>query len=629
MRTPMKKIATIGLLAIVALFVIKSLMPAKVSTQERADFDLRSFGRLPVLEGGRIKPLDTVARNALVLFRGKQTALDADGHRLPAVQWFAMTVLADPAALDAKIFRVDDPGVLGLLGSTGEDVVHFSVRELQPHLSEISRQAQLAPENAQEQNRYQKAVIKLSNSIAVWNKLAATYVAPSPMQGIPPTALYQRFGQVAPAGMMALHSVQLDAGARTPEVDQFLAFAGIFQQIAEGPALRLIPAPSDAPQPWKSAQWNNLGVTLLETVRTNQVDPIAMGFAELATAWNTANPAAFNQAVAAIDAEYHRRISDSDGRVGFELFFNNFQPFYVSLVLYLISFLVVCVAWMGWPWLQRIAFHIMVIAAIIHTFGMAARVYLSGYAPVTNLYSSAVFVGWTAVLFALPLERLFRNGLATVSAAAIGFCSLVIAHNLAVSGGTDTMEMMRAVLDSNFWLSTHVTTITLGYSATFLAGFLGLIYVVRGLFTTTLDKATASSLERMTYGVCCFALLFSFVGTVLGGIWADQSWGRFWGWDPKENGALMIVIWLALALHARRIKMCGQRGFMLLAIGGNIITSWSWFGTNMLGVGLHSYGFMDKAFFWLISFWGSQLLFILAGGMTPLAKWRSAFSQSA
>lgn len=624
----MKKIVSIGLLAIVALFVIKSLVPGKVSTADRAEFDLRAFGRLPVLEGGRVKPLDTVARNALVLFRGKQTALDSNGHRIPAVQWFAMTVLADPAALDTKIFRVDDPGVLGLLGSTGEDVVHFSVRELQPHFAEISRQAQLAPENAQEQNLYQKAVIKLANSISVWNKLAATYVAPSPMQGFPVTSLYERFGQIAPAGMTALHAIRLDSGLRTPEVDQFLSFAGMFQQIAEGPALRLIPEATDAPQPWKSAKWNNLGVALLDTVRTHQIDPIAMGYAELATAWNSQNAAVFNQTVAAIDAEYHRRITDSDSRVSFELFFNNFQPFYVSLVLYLISFLIVCIAWMGWPWLPRVAFHIMIVAAIIHTFGMAARVYLSGYAPVTNLYSSAVFVGWTAVLFALPLERLFRNGLATVSAAAIGFCSLVIAHNLAVSGGTDTMEMMRAVLDSNFWLSTHVTTVTLGYSATFLAGFLGLIYVIRGLFTTTLDKSTAATLERMAYGVCCFALLFSFVGTVLGGIWADQSWGRFWGWDPKENGALMIVIWLALTLHARRIKMCGQRGFMLLAIGGNIITSWSWFGTNMLGVGLHSYGFMDKAFLFLIAFWGSQLFFIIIARITPPNKWRSPFARA-
>jgi cytochrome c biogenesis factor len=148
------------------------------------------------------------------------------------------------------------------------------------------------------------------------------------------------------------------------------------------------------------------------------------------------------------------------------------------------------------------------------------------------------------------------------------------------------------------------------------------VYIARGVFTKSLDAGTADALSRMVYGIVCFATLFSLVGTILGGIWADQSWGRFWGWDPKENGALIIVIWNAVILHARWGGLIRQRGLMNLAIGGNIVTSWSWFGTNMLGVGLHSYGFMDSAFFWLSTFVGSQLA-IIAVGSLPLDKWRS------
>ena len=150
------------------------------------------------------------------------------------------------------------------------------------------------------------------------------------------------------------------------------------------------------------------------------------------------------------------------------------------------------------------------------------------------------------------------------------------------------------MLDTNIWLATHVVAITTGYSAMFLAGMLAIIYIVRGVFTRSLERQTADSLSRMTYGVVCFATLFSFVGTVLGGIWADQSWGRFWGWDPKENGALLIVLWCAIILHARWGGYIEQRGLMVMAIFGNIVTSFSWFGVNMLGVGLHSYGFMQK-----------------------------------
>jgi hypothetical protein len=184
------------------------------------------------------------------------------------------------------------------------------------------------------------------------------------------------------------------------------------------------------------------------------------------------------------------------------------------------------------------------------------------------------------------------------------------------------MEMMRAVLDTNFWLATHVVCITIGYAATFLAGFLALVYVLRGVFTPSLTGEIAKGLARMVYGIVCFATLFSFVGTVLGGIWADQSWGRFWGWDTKENGALMIVVWNAIILHCRWGGLVRDRGLIVLALFGNIVTAWSWFGVNMLGIGLHSYGFMDEAFNTLRWFAITQVLFMLVARQ-PIRNWLS------
>jgi cytochrome c biogenesis factor len=126
----------------------------------------------------------------------------------------------------------------------------------------------------------------------------------------------------------------------------------------------------------------------------------------------------------------------------------------------------------------------------------------------------------------------------------------------------------------------------------------------------------------MVYGIICFATLFSFIGTVLGGIWADQSWGRFWGWDPKENGALIIVLWNAVILHARWGNLVRERGLMNLALFGNAVTAFSWFGVNMLGVGLHAYGFMDKALAWLLAFVLSQLA-LIALSLLPDRFWAS------
>jgi ABC-type transport system involved in cytochrome c biogenesis permease subunit len=303
------------------------------------------------------------------------------------------------------------------------------------------------------------------------------------------------------------------------------------------------------------------------------------------------------------------------------------QPFYKATVIYVLALVLALLSWFNLSdWLRRSAFYLIGLAWAIHTFGLVFRMYLEGRPPVTNLYSSAIFIGWGAVILGMVLEKIYRDGIGCVVASFAGFVTLIIAHNLALSG--DTMEMMRAVLDTNFWLATHVVTVTLGYASTFVAGFLAIIYILRGVFTTTLSAETAKSLTRMVYGIICFATLFSFVGTVLGGIWADQSWGRFWGWDPKENGALLIVLWNATILHARWGGLVRERGLMNLAVFGNIVTSFSWFGVNMLGIGLHSYGFTDAAFKWLILFIGSQVAIILLG-LLPQKLWRSFQSRTA
>jgi ABC-type transport system involved in cytochrome c biogenesis permease subunit len=264
------------------------------------------------------------------------------------------------------------------------------------------------------------------------------------------------------------------------------------------------------------------------------------------------------------------------------------------------------------------------------------------------------------MVLGLVVERIYRVGIGALVGSLAGFVTLLIAQNLAIGG--DTMEMLRAVLDTNFWLATHVVVITLGYASTFFAGLIAILYILLGLGTPLLTqklgdrgKATlvmagkvaggglgaaaaaravksergspseltlGKALSKMVYGIVCFATLFSFVGTVLGGIWADQSWGRFWGWDPKENGALLIVLWNALILHARWGGLVRERGIMNLAVFGNIVTSFSWFGVNMLQIGLHSYGFMDGASRRLLFFVVSQLV-IIALGLLPLSVWRS------
>jgi ABC-type transport system involved in cytochrome c biogenesis permease subunit len=172
-------------------------------------------------------------------------------------------------------------------------------------------------------------------------------------------------------------------------------------------------------------------------------------------------------------------------------------------------------------------------------------------------------------------------------------------------------------------LATHVVCITIGYGTTFAAGALGVAYVIGAMLTPALNKETRKDVYNAMYGMVCLALLFSFFGTVLGGLWGDDSWGRFWGWDPKENGALMIVLWNAISLHARWGGMVKERGFAMIAIFGNIVTLWSWKGVNVLGVGLHAYsGSEDTTLYWILAI-GLFHLAVMAIACFPTRWWMS------
>ncbi len=378
-----------------------------------------------------------------------------------------------------------------------------------------------------------------------------------------------------------------------------------------------------SPDPnWEAFDWHKTADAILAGIPESKLPAPAHHYAEMSSAYVDDNSTALNAAVKKHSDWLNKNGFSIDVKKGSnEHFFNTFAPFARAQGIYVIALLLACFSWLNMSrGLSNTAFYLIGLALVLHTAGLIFRMVLEGRPPVTNLYSSAIFVGWGAVLLGWILERIYRNGIGSCVAALIGFSTLIIAAHLSKEG--DTMEMMRAVLDTNFWLATHVVCITIGYSATFLAGFLALVYVLRGVFTPSLTGDIAKGLARMVYGIVCFATLFSFVGTVLGGIWADQSWGRFWGWDSKENGALMIVVWNAIILHCRWGGLVRDRGLIMLAIFGNIVTAWSWFGVNMLGIGLHSYGFMDEAFNSLRWFAIMQVLFMLVARQ-PLRHWMS------
>jgi cytochrome c-type biogenesis protein CcsB len=679
----------------VALFGAEII--AVMAPKKDGEYHVREFGRLPVLLNGRIQPFDSVAHNTLLQIRSTgDVPLEEvpswqfwhHAKKLKSTEWL-LEVMTRPETADTRpIFLIHHAELLGELklqdkGVEKSGLRYYTFKELEPLLQEINEQARKAGEvKTEDQTTFQKQVGKLANALALYQRLKLTLQPEGAEDFVKQLADFQK--NLGPAQLAAQAS---EAGKPFDKE----ALQRIAEPLQEFQLMAKFGYPLTVP-PLNPAEardhWLTMGASLLESGHAATLHPAVTNFAAMATAYRQQKPDSFNRAVASYTEWLTPQFQKALTKGKAEFYFNSVKPFLHAMIIYLCAFVLACGALLTLAAtpnlseaLRRSAFYLVILAGLVHTFGLVFRMVLEGRPPVTNLYSSAIFIGWGTMVLGLLLEKIYRVGIGSVLASLAGFITLTIAHNLALGG--DTMEMLRAVLDTNFWLATHVVVITLGYASTFAAGLLAILYIFLGVFTPLLPQKIGAgtrtstsaalqtpgqsgrlpeaaalsatpplpggegrgegelariarsqiadpisqitlgqSLSTMVYAIVCFATLFSFVGTVLGGIWADQSWGRFWGWDPKENGALLIVIWNALILHARWGNLVGDRGIMNLAIFGNIVTSFSWFGVNMLGIGLHSYGFMDAAFMWLMIFIGSQVFIILIG-LLPFSLWRS------
>jgi ABC-type transport system involved in cytochrome c biogenesis permease subunit len=628
-------------LIITAIFV--GWLVGKLPMRKDEGFAVREFGRLPILNGGRRQPIDSLARNSLLQLRGKQTANYEpwkEWYQKPrivsATDWL-LEVLMNPTVADTRpVFRIDHPDLKGLLGLPLDkgfetDAKHFSWNQLQGKSDALLKEMQRVSEvPSAQRNAFDKAVSNLWRVTFLYQQLKAT-VQPPDARDWP--AELSAFLENRTAGRAAAVAQAAGKPHDKAALDRIVADASRFDTMERydefGKRLEMrVPLFLPPETGTTDDGWQRTGEALMLAARGETPNFALAHYAQIGAAFRANDAPAFNQAVAAYRAALAGRLDANLKQATQEQYFNHLQAFYLAMNLCIFAFLGGIIFWfrpVDWEWLRLASVNLLWLAVLVTTAGLIFRMVLIGRPPVINLYSSATFIAWGAPLLGLILERFWRNSIGVVVGAMIGAMCLIVAHYLSLE--KDTLEMLRAVLDTNFWLATHVVIVTLGYASTFVAGFLGVIFVVRAFFTPAVTPELKRSLARMVYGIICFATLFSFVGTVLGGIWADQSWGRFWGWDPKENGAIIIVLWNALVLHARWGGLVRERGLLNLAIGGNIVTSWSWFGTNMLGIGLHSYGFMDAAFYALLAF-DLTMLALIGIGLLPTRLWQSPLDKA-
>jgi ABC-type transport system involved in cytochrome c biogenesis permease subunit len=611
----------VGILVVLALAVVlREVRPQPYSK----DWNMSRFSSLPVLEGGRIQPIDTVARNTLLGIRKNTSVTNPDtGSRIPPGEWAAIMLFNPKLAPRIEAFRIDFNELQGSLNLPVGSKKFFSLEELAPQLDTLQALAQNAESvDGELRTPVQRSVLQLQRGLSFFLGLHFSVANPR----VPEISLLAtRFQELVPAALTAVNQRERSEPYDEALLTEFLSLVALFQDLNQHSLLRIIPPTDPIHHP---DEWTTLAQAILDATGGQTLDPVAQSWLTLSRAYHQGDAATFAATVEQLHNQIAARLPAGAGtksQIEYRVL-NSLQPFMICAGLYVLIFLISLASWIGWTrTLEKTAFWMALVTWIIHTIALAVRIYISGRPPVTNLYSSAVFIGWGSILFGLLIDLYTKRGFGVLVGSVIGFLTLLIAHYISLSG--DTMAMLVAVLDDNFWLATHVVVVTIGYVMVFLAGALGLFYIFYGLFTSKLDKNLGRTLANVTYGVVCCGLLFSFIGTILGGIWADQSWGRFWGWDPKENGALIIVIWTAIILHTRWGGFIRERGLMIMAVFGNIVTAWSWFGTNFLGVGLHSYGFHESGFFWLKMFILSQLAVMLLASI-PVRYWRSHGSNS-
>ncbi len=342
-------------------------------------------------------------------------------------------------------------------------------------------------------------------------------------------------------------------------------------------------------------EWINLD-TALEIKNDDKVKETILILYELNNLYKQENSLYWNKKCKEYNINLKNKLTFYENiKIKFESLYNNLDCLFYSSIFYFLAFLCACFINIKKYFLYYIFIikKIFYLGLLFNIFDIILRLIIAERPPVTNLYESIIFVNVIcSIIFLLNFNK-FENAIKLTMLTLSLFLIQLIGYNYNYDS---EIKNLMSVLNTNFWLTTHVLTITIGYALCIIAGIFGHI----NLYYITKNENDLKFYNSMIFFII-ISLFFSFIGTILGGIWADQSWGRFWGWDPKENGALLIVLWLILILH---IKIFNKSKILISIsiIFLNIIIAISWFGVNLLNIGLHSYGFTKNITIWLTLF---------------------------
>ena len=520
-----------------------------VSATDSSGLDFKQWGLVAIQDGGRRKPVDTFAKETLIRITGRSPYTDKTGRKWQSSDFVLSNLLETH---DWK----NEPMVLVSFGKLKEQLGldktqrRFSFTQLagSAELQRIANEAQALKRAEKPLDRVQQEALGVSDQLT------------------------------------------------------------LFARVMDGSALLIIPAPTNETDPWvEPSGWSKY---LAET----QFAPIQIQLQTLATSYAQGDGFNFSHAASQL-RENLRGLSPSiyprERQLRLEYFYNHFEGFYRAIWCYGIALVILVAAHLGKRGraLQNVGVAVALLGLAFHAAGIAMRCMIAGRPPVTNMYESIIWVSFAVSFFGMIFFARYRARMYLLAALPVTLIALLLVHQMPIAMPS-SIDPLVPVLRDNFWLTVHVLTITLSYAAFALAMGFGHILLWRYARNPAAARADAP-MHFWLYRVLQLGVLLLAAGTILGGVWANYSWGRFWGWDPKETWALIALLCYILALHGRLAGWWTRFGLAVASVVCFLAVLMAWYGVNfVLGKGLHSYGFGIGGETYVATFIVLDLLFV-------------------
>ncbi len=600
------------------------------------------FGSTMVMNDGRVQPLSTLAAYTLYAVHGRRDVQfesnDGQTTKLSPTEWLLDAWCYPDQAARYPLFRIENVGVLDALGihhdgqgQRFEYVSYERMIESANKLEELVDKLDGKPEP--QRSPVERHLLQLWRQLIAYHRLhqlVAALQVPIQLEGNELKTLFGGRDRIALTDILRnlgsfrdhVRAVGEDfAAEKHGNLGQVLAF---LQEASRTPPGALLLPPTQA----EGVTWHNIGEVLGGAMTGRMpLDPsyVAM-LGHLEAGLQTDGLGDRQRHL----LDYKRAVaSAANGRTGtdtveIEAYYYGANWHFHAMMTFVLGFVLACVCW-ALPknrllWWASTATSVLGILLLIADVWI--RCLVTGHPPITRLYDTFLFIGGVAAITMIAAEFLMPKRILLALAPFLGALLIFFARLFEVADGQDTMKPLQAVLLSNFWLGIHVPTMNIGYGAGLAAAVVGMAWVVVRVlgFDKDPQQSLLKVLAKVTYGVTCFSLATGVVGTILGGVWANDSWGRFWGWDPKENGALLICLSQIALLHARMCGMVRDPGLVLWSIFSGMIVVFSWFHTNLLGVGLHAYGFSGALHDGVWISYSVLLSFLVLGAIDVIAR---------